>query len=158
MNSFTAIDFETAQGYRWSICQVGLVRVENGIITKQLDILVQPPENYYWDNFTKIHGISSKDTRLSPTFNQVWHLIEPYIKDQNVIAHNGFGFDFPVLNKTLEYYNMPTPDYNKFCTYKIFKSNLANLCQEHKIPLNHHDALSDAKACAKLFLIHLESN
>ena len=123
-----------------------------------MDILVQPPENYYWDNFTKIHGISSNDTRLSPTFNQVWHLIEPYIKDQNVIAHNGFGFDFSVLNKTLEYYNMPTPDYNKFCTYKIFKSNLANLCQEHKIPLNHHDALSDAKACAKLFLIHLDSN
>ena len=53
---------------------------------------------------------------------------------------------------------MPTPDYNKFCTYKIFKSNLANSCQEHKIPLNHHDALSDAKACAKLFLIHLDSN
>ena len=34
-NSFTAIDFETAQGKRWSICQVGLVRVENQIITEQ---------------------------------------------------------------------------------------------------------------------------
>lgn len=158
MNTFTAIDFETAQGYRWSICQVGLVRVENGIITKQLDILVQPPDNYYWYNFTKIHGISAKDTRQSPTFNQVWHLIKPFIKDQNVIAHNGFSFDFPVLSKTLEYYNMPTPEYNKFCTYKIYKSNLANLCQLHNIPLNHHDALSDARACAKLFLLHLESN
>ena len=158
MNTFTAIDFETAQGYRWSICQVGLVRVENGIITNQLDILVQPPDNYYWSNFTTIHGISAKDTRQSPTFNQVWHLIAPFIKDQNVIAHNGFGFDFPVLSKTLEYYNMPTPEYTKFCTYKIYKSNLANLCQEHGIPLNHHDALSDARACAKLFLLHLESN
>ena len=29
-NTFTAIDFETAQGYRWSICQVRLVREENG--------------------------------------------------------------------------------------------------------------------------------
>ncbi len=158
MNSFTAIDFETAQGYRWSICQVGLIRVENGIITKELDILVQPPNNYYWANFTTIHGISAKDTRSSPAFNQVWHQIEPYIKDQNIIAHNGFGFDFPVLSKTLEYYNMPTPEYNKFCTYKIYKSNLANLCQLHNIPLNHHDALSDARACAKLFLLHLESN
>ena len=46
MESFTAIDFETAQGYRWSICQVGLVHVENGIITKEINILVQPPNNY----------------------------------------------------------------------------------------------------------------
>ena len=36
-NSFTAIDFETAQGYRWSICQVGLVRYENGIITNEVE-------------------------------------------------------------------------------------------------------------------------
>lgn len=158
MESFTAIDFETAQGYRWSICQVGLIRVENGIITKELDFLIQPPDNYYWYNFTVIHGISSKDTINSPTFNKVWHLIAPYIENQNVIAHNGFGFDFPVLNKTLEYYNMQTPDYNKFCTYKIYKSNLATLCNEHKIPLKHHDALSDAKACAKLFLMHLRKN
>lgn len=158
MHTFTAIDFETAQGYRWSICQVGLVRVENGIITKELDILVQPPDNYYyWTNFTTIHGISAKDTRQSPTFKQVWHQIEPYIKNQNVIAHNGFGFDFPVLSKTLEYYNIPTPDYNKFCTYKIYKSNLANLCQEHNIPLNHHDALSDARACAELYFRFLNN-
>lgn len=34
-NTFTAIDFETAQGKRWSICQVGLVRIENGIIKNQ---------------------------------------------------------------------------------------------------------------------------
>lgn len=155
MESFTAIDFETAQGYRWSICQVGLVRVENGIITKELDILVQPPDNYYWTNFTAIHGISARDTISSPTFNQIWNQIAPYIINQNVIAHNGFGFDFPVLNKTLEYYGMATPEYAKFCTYKIYKSNLANLCKAYSIPLNHHEALSDARACAKLFLMHL---
>jgi DNA polymerase-3 subunit epsilon len=155
MNSFTAIDFETAQGYRWSICQVGLVRVENGIITHEKDFLVQPPDNYYWYNFSKIHGITAKDTCSAPTFNKVWPKIAQYIENQNVIAHNGFGFDFPVLEKTLEYYGMPTPEYNKFCTYKIYKSNLANLCKEYKISLNHHDALSDARACAELYLRRL---
>lgn len=158
MNTFTAIDFETAQGYRWSICQVGLVRVENGIITHELDILVQPPNNFYWSRFTDIHGIAAKDTRQSPTFNQVWHLLEPFITNQNVIAHNGFGFDFPVLEKTLEYYGMTAPNYSKHCTYKIYKSNLANLCREYNISLNHHDALSDAKACAELFLNYLTNN
>ncbi len=125
MNSFTAIDFETAQGYRWSICQVGLVRVEHGKITDQVNILVQPPNNYYWDRFIDIHGITPEKTANAPKFDKIWHLIEPFIKDQNVVAHNGLSFDFPVLSKTLEYYGMQMPDYRKLCTYRIFKDNRA---------------------------------
>lgn len=157
MSTFTAIDFETAQGYRWSICQVGLVRVVDGKITDEINILVQPPDNYYWYNFTEIHGIAASDTAKSSTFDKVWPTIAPYIENQLVIAHNGFGFDFPVLAKTLEYYGMSNPEYQKQCTYKIYKSNLANLCKEHKIKLNHHDALSDARACAALFIKHLNN-
>jgi DNA polymerase-3 subunit epsilon len=157
-HSFTAIDFETAHGKRWSICQVGLVRVENGRITKEIDILVQPPNNFYWDRFVEIHGITPRRTAKSPTFDRVWSHIEPYIKEQIVVAHNGMSFDFPVLKETLAYYDIWVPDYDKVCTYKIFKKNLASLCQEHSIPLNHHDALSDARACAELYKIHLGIN
>ncbi|MNY53882.1 DNA polymerase III subunit epsilon [compost metagenome] len=114
--------------------------------------MTQPPGNFYWSQFTEIHGISSNETIIAPTFNQVWQIIKPYIKNQNVVAHNGFGFDFPVLEKTLHHYNLPIPNYNKICTYKIYRSNLANLCKQHEIMLNHHDALSDAKACAELYL------
>lgn len=155
-NSFTAIDFETAQGYRWSICQVGLVRYENGIITNEVNLLVQPPDNYYWSRFIDIHGITPEATANAPTFDKIWHKIEPFITNQTVVAHNGLSFDFPVLNKTLEFYGMEAPEYDKQCTYRIFNDNLASLCKNFNIPLNHHDALSDAKACAELFLIHLQ--
>lgn len=156
-NSFTAIDFETAQGKRWSICQVGLVRMENGVITEQLSLLVQPPDNYYWNNFTEIHGITPKLTANAPTFNGIWKQIEPYITGQNVVAHNGFAFDFQCLNQTLEYYNLAVPSFTGHCTYKIFRANLASLCRAHSIALNHHDALSDAMACAALFQLHLKT-
>ena len=152
MDSFTAIDFETAQGYRWSICQVGLVRVENGIIKNEVNILVQPPNNYYWNRFTDIHGITSDMTKNALTFDKVWHQLEPFIKAQNVVAHNGLSFDFPVLQTTLEYYGLQAPEYEKHCTYRIFRQNLASLCELYRITLNHHDALSDARACAELFL------
>lgn len=155
-NSYTAIDFETAQGKRWSICQVGLVRVENQIITEQLSVLVQPPDNYYWNKFIDIHGICPEQTEDAPTFDRIWHQIAPFIKGQHVVAHNGFAFDFYCLKRTLEYYGIATPDFIGHCTYKIFKDNLARLCQQYHIPLNHHDALSDALACAELFLIHLK--
>lgn len=155
-NSYTAIDFETAHGKRWSICQVGLVRVENQIITAQLSILVQPPDNYYWDRFIDIHGITPQHTAAAPSFDVVWQQIEPFIKNQNVVAHNGFGFDFPCLKQTLEYYDIATPEFIGHCTYRIFKDNLASLCGKHQIMLNHHDALSDAKACAALYSMYLE--
>ena len=155
-NSYTAIDFETAQGKRWSICQVGLVRVENQIITEQLSILVQPPGNYYWNNFIDIHGICLEQTVNAPTFDKIWHQIEPYIKNQNVVAHNGFAFDFHCLKQTLEYYGISNPEFTGHCTYRIFGGNLASLCNQYKIKLNHHDALSDARACAELFQIHLK--
>lgn len=156
-DSFTAIDFETAHGKRWSICQVGLVRVENSIITDQLSILVQPPNNFYWDRFIDIHGIDPEQTASAPSFNKIWHQIEPFIKGQNVVAHNGFSFDFPCLSQTLEYYNLSTPNYTGHCTYRLFGENLASLCKKYNITLNHHDALSDALACAELFKIHLNN-
>lgn len=154
-NTFTAIDFETAQGYRWSICQVGLVRVEQGEIVKEINLLVQPPQNYYWTKMVQIHGITPSKTAESPFFDEIWHLIEPYIKYQTVVAHNGLSFDFPVLKSTLEYYDLQEPEYEKRCTYRIFRSNLAALCHQYQIALNHHDALSDARACAALYLLHL---
>lgn len=130
MKNFTAIDFETASGYRNSICQVGLVQREDGIVTNTLNLLVQPPKNYYWSNFTDIHGITLAMTENEPTFDQIWHLLAPFISNGNVVAHNGFGFNFDVLYKTLFHYGLPIPEYNKLCAYKIYRSNLATLCEE----------------------------
>lgn len=153
MNTFTAIDFETANGKRWSIRQVGIVRIENGVITNELSILVQPPGNFYWNRFTGIHYITPEMTRNAPTFDKIWHLVEPFIKNQTVVAHNGFSFDFPVMAQTLQYYGLEIPDYEKHCTYQLFRDNLASLCKKYDIFLNHHDALSDARVCGELFLI-----
>ena len=156
IKSYTAIDFETAHPKPWSICQVGLVRVENFKIVKEINLLVQPPDNYYWNKFIGIHGITPEDTENAPSFKNIWSEIELYIKGQHVVAHNGFGFDFPCLKHTLEYYNIEVPDFHKHCTYKIYREGLASLCRKYVIKLNHHDALSDSRACAELFKMYIE--
>ncbi len=153
--SFTAIDFETAHGKRWSICAVGLVRVEDGTIKEKLSLMVRPPDNIYSRYNIDIHGITPRKTANAPTFAGVWPQIEPFITNQNVVAHSGFKFDFNVLKQTLEYYEIVEPKYTKHCTCKIYGKDLATLCREHRIPLNHHEALSDALACAELFNRHL---
>lgn len=155
--NFTAIDFETAQGYRWSICQVGLVRIENDEITQKLDILVQPPDNYYWKQFTEIHGITKDMTKDAPSFDKVWPLIEPFITGQNVVAHNS-AFDFSCIKQTLDWYGVEVPEFIGHCTYRIFGQSLSNLSSRYGITLDHHNAISDALACADLFKIHLEKS
>ena len=154
--NFTAIDFETAQPNRVSICQIGLVRVECGRIVKEVSCLVQPPQNFFWRRFTDIHGIAPAQTRTALTFDQTWPNIAPFIEHQTVVAHNG-AFDFQALKLTLDYYGLQAPPFEERCTYKIFKQNLSALCDKFNIPLEHHNALSDAKACAALFEIYLQN-
>jgi DNA polymerase-3 subunit epsilon len=152
--AFTAIDFETATWQPSSICQVGLVRVEAGEVVEKYNQLVQPPNNYYSYRNIEIHGIKPEDTLEVPTFDRVWHEFKHHIIDQVVVAHNS-SFDFGCLKHTLAYYDEVEPTYEGRCTKKIFRRGLAYLSKKYKIALNHHDALSDAHACAQLYLIHL---
>ena len=123
--TFTAIDFETAQGKRWSICQVGLVRVENGRITSQLSKLVCPPDNFRFPFNTSIHGIAPQHACSDPTFAALWPELKPYIHNQKVVAHNG-AFDFNCLRQTLDYYRLTHPDCEQACTLKIYKKGWQN--------------------------------
>ncbi len=156
-NTFTAIDFETAQFASNSICQIGLVRVENGEVVSTIDQLVKPPHNYYTFGNIKVHGITPNKTLRSPTFEDVWGDVKPFIEGETVVAHNA-AFDVACLKSTLAYYDLACPRFTQKCTYQIYRKRLSLLCNIYKIPLNHHDALSDAMACAKLYLIYLEQN
>jgi DNA polymerase-3 subunit epsilon len=150
---FTAIDIETAHGARWSICQIGLVQVNDDKIVNQLSKLVKPPENYYhWFNTHHIHGISSEITENSPSFLELWTEIKPLIENQLVVAHNA-SFDIDCLVQTLNFYNLDVPNFEVDCTLKRTGVNLNDLCQAMSINLSyHHDAVSDAEACAKIYL------
>ncbi len=154
MPTFTAIDFETAQPKRWSICQVGLVRVEAGVVTRELSLLVRPPENFYSDYNTAVHGLTWQDTANELGFDTIWPQIAAFIEGQTVVAHN-MAFDGSCLKQALELYGIAQPSFEKQCTYKLFNKRLNVLSEEFDIPLNHHDALSDARACAELYLRHL---
>ena len=65
MNSFAAIDFETANNERTSVCSVGVVIVRDGKFVDSFYSLIQPEPNYYlyWLSFLE-------DISLSLPF---WH-------------------------------------------------------------------------------------
>lgn len=154
LESFTAIDFETAQPHPNSICQVGLVRVEEGKVIDRIERLVRPPKNYYFYRNIDIHGIKPEDTKDAPAFDLIWPQIKHYIEDEVVVAHN-VEFDVNCLRVTLDFYQEIQPHFEERCTRRIYRKGLSYLSKKYKIPLEHHNALSDAHACAQLYLKHL---
>ena len=98
--TFTAIDFETATGNRNSACAVGIITVENGIITDEYYSLIKPPNNEYnWHNI-QVHGITKRDTQNAPTFKRVYPEIKKRLKGKIIVAHDE-SFDRSVLQKTM---------------------------------------------------------
>ncbi len=160
--NFVAIDFETATAKRNSACSVGIVTVSNGVIVEEYHTLIQPPNNEYnWRN-VQVHGITEIDTFNAPNFGDVYHEIKNRLRGNLVIAHNE-SFDRSVLKNTMvefgiDYLDIDLPEKWE-CTMKIFKSKgyvpakLDACCAKHGIQLQHHDALSDARACAKLYMV-----
>lgn len=92
MKDFAAIDFETANTERTSVCSVGVVVVRNGEITERFYSLIQPEPNYYNYRCSQVHGLCREDTDDAPVFPEVWERIEPLIEGLPLVAHNrAFG-------------------------------------------------------------------
>jgi DNA polymerase-3 subunit epsilon len=155
MNNFVALDFETATGKRNSACAVGLVVVKNNFISERFWTLIQPPGNKYSSVNIRVHKITCEMTNNTGTFDQIYPILKKYIHNQNIVCHNA-AFDLDVLSKTMSFYNIVDDlVYIPHCTMILYDGrSLDDCCNEFGIPLNHHDALSDAEACARLFLAH----
>lgn len=156
--NFIAIDFETANSVRSSICSMGVAVVNNGRLIKSEYILVKPEPNFYDPFNVFIHGITDKDTKGKETFRQQWKTLKQYFHNQTIIAHNA-AFDCCVLRSTLDSSKLKYPDLNYHCTYRLSKEALKlerytlDVVSKHfKIKLKHHNAESDATACAIIAL------
>ena len=88
MDNFAAIDFETANNERTSICSVGVVIVRNGEIADRFYSLVHPEPDYYLYWNTRIHGLTQEDTAHAPVFSEVWKQVAPKIEGLPLVAHN----------------------------------------------------------------------
>ena len=156
MRDFAAIDFETANNERSSVCSVGVVIVRNGEIVDTFYSLIQPEPNYYNYWCSQVHGLCCDDTDEAPVFPEVWKQIEPLIEGLPLVAHNK-GFDEGCQKAVFRVYQMDYPDYEFYDTLSAAKKSLPDL-ENHQLHTvaavcgydlrNHHQALDDAEACA----------
>lgn len=87
MLNFASIDFETANYNRSSICSLGIVIVENGVVVDKIYSLVRPRPNFYCSWATDIHGLSYYDTLNEPEFPEVWEGIKPKLRNLPLVVY-----------------------------------------------------------------------
>lgn len=156
--NFFAIDFETANSSRSSICSLGVAIVEKGKLIGTEHFYIKPTPNHYDSFNSALHGIDNSHTKDQLTFKQQWRELHKYFNNQTIVAHNA-SFDTSVLRFTLDNAKLAYPDLNYHCTYRLAQEalplaghKLSDVSRHYKIQLNHHNAESDAKASALIAL------
>ena len=150
-----AIDFETADFGADSACALGIVSIEDGKIPRSEARLIKPPREKFV--FTYIHGITWDDVKGEADFGDVWDdFRDHWIDADYLVAHNA-PFDRKVLFTCCAVAGRQKPSTPFICTVRIARThwkfkpaNLAYVSGQLGIALKHHDAGSDAFACASI--------
>jgi DNA polymerase III subunit epsilon len=156
---FVAIDVETANSQPRSICQIGMVRCADGVLTDEWTSLINPEARFSRKN-TAIHGLTAKMVAQAPKLPDVRHVLEAWLRGNVVVCHT--GFDRAALKEAFEKYGLQQfgvtwldssrvarhtwPD----CRYKGYA--LTVLADRLGYEYHAHDALEDAKAAAHVIV------
>ena len=156
---FVALDFETLESWRASVISVGCVVFDDDKIVDEFYSLVCPPSKLEEWYCVKTHGLHYKDVEHSPTFPEVWEIVDKMIGNSPIVAHN-IGFEKSCINACCDEFGTKN-DYKYIDTLKLSRQNLRNMkdyklntvCKRLNVKLlHHHNALDDARACGEIYV------
>ena len=165
-DSWTAIDFETANQDRGSACAVGLVKVRDGVITDRYTTLIRPPAgiDHFSPRNTAVHGITPADVATAPTWRTVHARIMEFADGDTLVAHNA-PFDMGVIAQASARTGLTTPAWTYTCTLALSRRTWTDL-PDHRLPTvsahighrvtHHHRADADAEAAARIAIAAME--
>ncbi|MFG1301998.1 exonuclease domain-containing protein [Xanthobacter sp. V3C-3] len=156
---FFALDVETANNDRGSICQIGVacVRPDNSIETW---VTYVDPQVDRWV-FTYLHGINARTVLGAPTFAEALAVLRDALSGATVYQHS--GFDRSAVAAACGNNGLPIPPWDWRDSVHVartawpeLRSNgghgLARLKQYLGLMFDHHDAGEDARAAAEVVL------
>jgi DNA polymerase-3 subunit epsilon len=160
---FVAFDFETANHRPDSPCQLAVVVVCDNRIVQERSWLIKPKSKYFSPQNIAVHGIRPSDVRGAPTWDRIWPEVQSLLDGQICVAHNA-GFDMRVLSETLATYDLACPMLEYSCTRLVARRTwpgrhgygLKPIAEFLGIQFQHHDALEDARTCARVAMAAAE--
>lgn len=157
--NFVAIDVETANEDMASICQIGIVKYESGVLCDEWKSYIDP-EDYFSCINISIHGIDSSVVQGAPTFPEIAETLSSYFRDSIIVCHT--HFDRVAISQASHRYDLHLPECTwldsarvarrtwKECAWRGY--GLSNVCKLIGYEFMHHDALEDAKAAAQILI------
>lgn len=168
MSITLAIDFETANYPRESAIALGISVIDGNDVTETRAWLFKPVPDPRFDpsriyirrDFIDIHGITSKMLQDKPYFDGVWEDMRPYFEAADMLVAHNAAFDRSVLGAVCAHYDIPLKPYRWQCTVNLaraawpglYNHKLSTVAEHLGIALNHHEAESDAHACARIYI------
>jgi len=156
--NYLVLDLETANPDCASICQIGIVKVENGETTATISHLIDPRDRFDYRNI-RVHGIEPDHVAGCPAFCEILPEIAPLLAGQIVVTHG--SFDRVAITKACHKYDLPVPEASWLDNQTVVRRtwprfakkgySLGNLARHFDITFQHHDALQDAIATADIF-------
>ena len=160
---FVAIDFETANADMSSICQLGFVHYEDGLVKEEWKTYVDP-EDFFDEMNISIHGIDETKVKGAPTFTEIASRIYDYLDGRIAVSHT--HFDRVAIQQVCTKNNIRVPTCTWLDSARVTRRTweqfawsgygLANVCYSLGYNFNNHDALEDAKAAAYILLSAIE--
>ena len=159
--TYVVVDVETTGGRPGlhRVTEIGAVKIKGGEIIGEWSSLINPQRSIP-PNITRITGISHDMVASAPIFAEIADSFAEFMDDAIFAAHN-VNFDYGFIRAEYQMIDRQFR-YSKICTcasmrrlYPGHRSYaLKNLCEAFNIELhNHHRALCDAQAAAKLLLL-----
>ncbi|KPQ26469.1 MAG: hypothetical protein HLUCCO06_16275 [Halomonas sp. HL-93] len=157
---FFALDVETANHDRASICQVGIacVRPDNSI---EKWVTLVDPRTREWV-FSELHGIDSTMVQDAPTICAVLETLEPFLTGHTIYQHS--GFDRSAIRAACAALGRDEPAWDWQNSVSVARRawpelrgndghGLASLKTHLDLSFEHHDAGEDARAAAQVVLL-----
>ena len=156
--TFNAIDVETANADRASICQIGIVHVHDGNILDEWKTLLDP-EDWFDSWNVAIHGIDERAVRGAPTLPQVRDDLCRRLHDSVLVSHT--AFDRTAFERAMNRYELEQLQVTWLDSARIVRRvwpdryasrgwGLKKVARDLKIAFTPLDALEDARAAAQV--------
>lgn len=150
--TFVSLDFEYLYHSRYDTpCAVAMVKiVDNVIVGKYYTLIYQPKMSL---RLAPNNGITPEMITSAPQYDKVYEDMVYFTAGFPIVAHNA-STERKVLTDTPHPSHLPDLSNHYFIDTDALSGHrsLPALCEEYGIPLNHHNALSDAEACAEVYL------
>ncbi len=157
LESFAAIDVETANFDQGSICSIGVAIYRAGKLVHTWYSLVNPECEFDPQNIS-IHGIRSADVTKAPKLRDVVSVIWSAFDGAIIVSHT--SFDKAAFKRASQKYKVKLPrsiwlDSSMVArrTWSQFSRRgygLKSVCDFIGHNFNHHNALEDAIACGRI--------